>query len=469
MKTSSQPSPDSTPELSSNSLTDSTSELPPPGPLEIEPKEAGNAGDWADARVDLEVLDDEPTVFDTKIVGADDAASVLDARETAQNASVVAAPTVIEGGAPGALDAPHEGANLPSDEDIYAAGYVEPRGSRWPAIIIFLLLIGGIGIGAFYVKTKADAREARRWAPIEMPDRMAFVPTDWGAQTLGQKLQKSDKIRDVDAFAQAAKEIGLTNVTPGGYALPERAGPRDLARLFKAGPTHEKAVFPPGFTGLQIAARLQKEGFGGADGMEKLIYPAQGFSPYEGTLAPGTYWMPIRADGKTLIAQMQEEFAPMMKKLPQPFPTVNGKPLTKSEIVTIASLIERESNLKSEMPLVAGVMINRLQKPMRLQIDASVQYARIMADKEHKTRLYFKDYKFESPFNTYLNDGLPPTPICNPGLDALMAAARPAKTDALFYVYSPKLKKHIFASDFEGHKNNVAKARRERDALEAAN
>ena len=90
----------------------------------------------------------------------------------------------------------------------------------------------------------------------------------------------------------------------------------------------------------------------------------------------------------------------------------------------------------------------------------------IMADKEHKTRLYFKDYKFQSPFNTYLYDGLPPTPICNPGPDALMAAARPAQTSALFYVYSPKLKQHYFADDFEGHKANVAKARQERAAIE---
>ena len=378
----------------------------------------------------------EPTVFDQEIANSD------------------AIPVANDESAPA------------KNEEILAAGYVEPRGSRWPAIILTFLLIGGIGGGALYFKTKADAKEARRFAPIAMPDKMAFVPTNWGVQTLAQKLKNSDKIRDVDAFAQEAKEVGLTQVAPGGYALPQRAGPRDLAQIFKAGPTHEKAVFPPGFTGLQIAARLKSEGFGGATEMEKLIYPAQGFSPYEGTLAPGTYWMPLRADGKTLIAQMQEEFAQLMKKLPAPLPTVNGKPLTKSEIVTIASLVERESNLKTEMPLVAGVMINRLQKPMRLQIDASVQYARILADEEHKSRLYFKDYKFQSPFNTYLYDGLPPTPICNPGPDALMAAARPAKTNALFYVYSPKLKKHIFADDFEGHKRNVALARREREQLE---
>ncbi len=381
--------------------------------------------------------------------------------------------------APGNLDALSSGDDEPTifdkiiepqeeDDEIHAAGYVEPRAPRWRALLVWLLLIGGIGGGGLYYKIKADAREARRWAPIAMPDKMAFVPTDWGAETLAQKLKKSDKIRDVSAFIEASKAANLTAVTPGGYALPDRAGPRELAQIFKAGPTHQEVITPPGFTGVQVVNRLQKEGFAGAGEMEKMIYPAQGFSPYEGTLAPGTYWMPLRANGKTLIAQMQGEFAQIVKKLPQPLPKINGRELTTREVVTIASLVERESNLKDEMPKVAGVIINRLNQPMRLQIDASVQYARILDDKEHKSRLYFKDYKYESPFNTYLHGGLPPTPICNPGPDALMAAARPATTSALFYVYSPKLKKHVFANDFEGHKRNVATARRERDAKEQA-
>lgn len=425
------------------------------------------ANGWNAERADLDnLLGDttEPTIFDDEIEHRDQSDREAEeiSHEHHAGADAVNAPDV---------KAPDDEVKIVRDDEadeIHAAGYVEPRGSRWPAILVALLLIVGVGGGGLYYKMKADAKEARRWAPIEMPDKIAFVPTDWGASTLAQKLLKSDKIRDADAFTQAAKEVNLSTVMPGGYALPDRAGPRDLAKVFKAGPTHEKAIFPPGFTGLQIVARLKSEGFAGAEGMEKLIYPAQGFSPYEGTLGAGTYWMPVKADGKALIAQMQSEFAQMMKKLPQPLPSVKGTPLTKGEIVTIASLVERESNRKEEMPIVAGVMMNRLEKGMRLQIDASVQYARIMADKEHKTRLYFKDYKFESPFNTYLHDGLPPTPICNPGEDALMAAARPAKTPALFYVYSPKLKKHIFANDFGGHKNNVARARRERDAIEQA-
>ena len=452
--------------ISSHSSPDATPEPLQPENIEPTTDNSPPVSEWESARADLSQLLNapaEPTVFDEEIEDAED--NDFHEPESFDN---YGNDQHFEG---------DEAATAPDDEDEHAdiddddhavAGYVEPRGPRWPAILIGLALVLGIGGGGIYYKMKADAKEARRWAPIAMPDKMAFVPIDWSASTLAQKLQKSDKVRDAEAFTQAAKEVELINITPGGYALPEKAGPRDLAQIFKAGPTHEKAVFPPGFTGLQIAARLKSEGFGGANEMEKLIYPSQGFSPYEGTLGPGTYWMPIKADGKTLIAQMQEEFAGLVKKLPEPLPTVKGKQLTTGEIVTIASLVERESNLKSEMPVVAGVMMNRLEKGMRLQIDASVQYARILADKDHKSRLYFKDYKFESPFNTYLHDGLPPTPICNPGEDALMAAARPAKTSSLFYVYSPKLKKHIFANDFEGHKHNVAIARQERDAIEKA-
>lgn len=343
--------------------------------------------------------------------------------------------------------------------------YVEPRGPRWPWLVVLALLVGG----GLFAKSKYDEREARRFAPIAMPERLAIVPNEWSAITLAAKLKNNGKVRDESAFIQAAQEAKLENVTPGGYLLPATAGPRDLAQVFKAGPTHEKATFPEGFIGAQIAARLKSEGFRGADEMEKLIYPASGFSPYEGTLFPDTYWLPLRATGKELIAKMQEKYAEEIKKLPQPLPSVNGKPLTTRDIVIIASLIERETNSRAEMPLVAGVMINRLNKPMRLQIDATVQYARILQDKDHKARLYFKDLKIDSPFNTYRNDGLPPTPICNPGQAALLAAARPAVTDALFYVYSPKLKKHIFAADFEGHKRNVALARRERAAIEKQN
>ena len=235
-------------------------------PEPLQPEAFDDAALSSTSPSDLDALlggdDDEPTVFDVNI---EPNAEISDHEID--------------------IFADENGADV-DDEAMHVAGYVEPRGSRWPGILIALILVGGIGGGALYQKMKADAKEARRWAPIAMPDKMAVVPTDWGAETLAQKLKKSDKIRDVDAFIESAKAVNLSSVIPGGYALPTEAGPRDLAKIFKAGPTHEEVIIPPGFTGVQIVNRLQQEGFAAAGDMEKLIYPAKGFSPYEGTMAP---------------------------------------------------------------------------------------------------------------------------------------------------------------------------------------
>ena len=335
----------------------------------------------------------------------------------------------------------------------------------WPLFLLVVLGLAGAGIAFYFQKQKqrAAALEARRWAPIVMPDRMARVPADWSIKTLGERLQKTNKLRDSKAFEAAAREIGLKTIAPGGYALPKTAGPRDLVKVFKAGPTHGELTFPEGFTGMQIAARLNRNGFIGAKDFNRLVYPARKFSPFEGTLFPATYELPLRANGKLLVDQMQEGFAKQVKALPKPLPKVNGKPLTLAEVVTVASLVEREAASHEEMPLVAGVIINRLNLPMRLQIDAAIIYAYKLANKD-KDRLLYSDYKYPSPFNLYTNDGLPPAPICNPGATALKAAAKPAKTDALYYVYSPKLKQHRFARKYSDHLRNVRLGREERAA-----
>lgn len=338
----------------------------------------------------------------------------------------------------------------------------EPRRrSFWP----LLLLVPILGAGAYFYKERreADALYRRNRAPIVLPERMARVPAAWNARTLGERLQEKGKIRDVDAFREAAESVGLQSVTPGSYFLPKQAGPLDLARAFKAGPTHRDVTFPEGFTAQQFVARLRKNGFLGAEKMAK-IPPAQ----LEGKLFPATYEVPIAGDSAALIALFQDKWKEEMAKLPRPFPKIGGKALTPLEVVTLASLVEREAASREEMPLVAGVLVGRLRKPMRLQVDASIQYARVLADQGHKGRLFFEDLEINSPYNTYRNDGLPPAPICNPGAAALKAAARPAPTDALFYVYSPKLKRHLFAKDYAQHLRYVAQVRRERDEIKAA-
>ncbi len=339
------------------------------------------------------------------------------------------------------------------------------RPRRWLAPLVFLLLLAGAGAGGYlYYQRAQEKRRVYRFGPIVMPERIARVPSNWSVQTLADRLKKSGKIRDASAFDEMAEKVGLKSVASGAYYLPAKASPEDLAKVFKVGPTHVKVTFPEGFTGWQIAARLEKEGFPGAKELTPLLYPAGKTPPYEGTLGPDTYLLPIDASSKSLVARLQDGFKTTLKILPRPFPTVNGKPMTTSELVTLASLIEREAAGREEMPLVAGVILNRLNKPMRLQIDAAIQYAYLLQGhgQGHKSRLTFDDYKFPSSYNLYLNDGLPPGPICNPGKSALRAAAHPAKTDALFYVYSPLLKKHRFAKTYSEHLKNVRVSAKER-------
>ncbi len=126
--------------------------------------------------------------------------------------------------------------------------------------------------------------------------------------------------------------------------------------------------------------------------------------------------------------------------------------------------------MPDERPLIAGVLLNRLNINMRLQCDATVQYARrraeeigqLEAGEGHKARLLFDDLKINSLYNTYQNAGLPPGPICNPGEDSLKAAARPEASPYFFYVMSPKLGRHRFAKTFDEHKHNIALAKLEK-------
>ncbi len=337
-----------------------------------------------------------------------------------------------------------------------------PR-SKWPVFLFLLVLLGGAAFGGYtYLKRQEAKRQQLRFGSIVMPDRIARVPDDWSAMTLAERLQKTGKVRDATAFEEVAEGVGLKNVAAGAYDLPERATPLELARIFKAGPTLARVTFPEGFTGWQIAARLKKMGFDNADGFQTLVYPKGKTSPYEGTLFPKTYDLPFNAPPKALVSRLQKPFEQTLESLPRPFPKVDGKPLSTREIVTLASLVEREAASSKEMPVVAGVIYNRLNLPMRLQIDAAILYGQIMRGQGRKKRMTYADYKEKSPYSTYLNDGLPPGPICNPGEAALKAAARPAKTDALYYVLSPKLGVHRFSRRYSDHLKNVRLAAKER-------
>ena len=329
------------------------------------------------------------------------------------------------------------------------------------ALLSLVIAIAGV----FYWKREQDRQW--RWAKIVMPERLARVPEEWSASTLGKRLLATKKIRDAATFQEAAAQAGLKTVPVGGYELPKEAGPDDLAKIFARGPSHQKLTFPEGWTVAQMSTRLAKNGFVSGTQLRTLAYPAaQQVSPLEGKLFPDTYWLKLKASAPQLASRLREKHDEIVAGLPLPFPKAyNDKRLTLNEVVILASLVERETDIHSERALVAGVLLKRLRDRMRLQCDASVQYALQRAalargDETHQVPLR-KDYKFPSPYNTYLNYGLPPAPICNPGRDSLEAAARPKATEYLFYVWSPKWKRHRFAKTFSEHKRNIALARSE--------
>jgi UPF0755 protein len=181
----------------------------------------------------------------------------------------------------------------------------------------------------------------------------------------------------------------------------------------------------------------------------------------EGYLFPDTYDLPRHARPNDIIAMMVNRFRSVYAAL-----TIGGTERTPKEIVTLASLVEKETGVRLERSLVAGVFYNRLKKGMLLQCDPTVVYA-ALRDNKSLGVLSTEDLKYPSPYNTYLNSGLPPGPIASPGKESLQAAVRPAQTDYLFFV--ARLEGgHVFSRNLNDHNAAVSQYRADLAAARAA-
>lgn len=172
----------------------------------------------------------------------------------------------------------------------------------------------------------------------------------------------------------------------------------------------------------------------------------------EGFLFPDTYDLPPLLGAKAVIRRQLQAFE---KKI---LPLVPDEK-TRMRTLIIASMVELEAGVDDERAVIAGVIENRVSKKMRLQIDATVLYGM-----REWRRLFNKDYRHDSPYNTYRIDGLPPGPICSPSVASVKAALKPAKHEWLYYVALPN-RRHLFAKTYEDHLRNVARARKLRDGV----
>ena len=168
----------------------------------------------------------------------------------------------------------------------------------------------------------------------------------------------------------------------------------------------------------------------------------------DGFLYPATYSFQKNASSETIINEMLRGFE--LNINPNKNYITKNKLSIRNTLIT-ASLIEKEAKKEVDRPKIASVIYNRINKNMPLQIDATILY--IIG---HKDKLYNKDLAVKSPYNTYLNKGLPPSPICNPGIKSINAAIHPANTDYLFYVLNSKTNEHIFSKTYAEHSKNVS-------------
>lgn len=171
--------------------------------------------------------------------------------------------------------------------------------------------------------------------------------------------------------------------------------------------------------------------------------------PLEGKLYPETYRIPKDFTAEELVDLMLKTYTKETSEISE---RITSHPLGENGVLTLASIIEREANTIESMKMVSGILQGRMEIGMPLQADASIEY---VLDKPLK-ELTPEDLKVDSPYNTYTNRGLPPTPIGNPGIDAILAVLEPTRSDYVYYITDEEGNFH-YAKDFDEHRINVAK------------
>lgn len=247
----------------------------------------------------------------------------------------------------------------------------------------------------------------------------------------------------------------FNTIAPGGYKISRNQNAFTIAGILTSEPYMKWLVIPEGERKEQIANTLtQILDWNNQTKNEFLNYYASINQDYkEGVYFPDTYLLPKDETGgeiaKRFIDKFNEKFQPYAGK----FSKENIKWTT---AIKIASLVQREAAGESDMPLISGIIWNRLLKGMPLAIDATIQYAKGGPDDNYWTPLVKGDTKMESPYNTYIHKGLPPTPISNPGLPAILAVLNPEKTKCLYYIHDNSGVIHC-AITYTEHQANIEK------------
>lgn len=288
-----------------------------------------------------------------------------------------------------------------------------------------------------------------------------------GIYKIGQNLQAAGIIRSGAYFAFISRAGGRRlNIQTGMFDVSASMTTRDVAEKMSATKAKNetyKITIPEGFTAQQIAERVESHNLCSASEFEEIVENPSDYdisSPLftldnlEGFLFPETYFVDGTTTCQGLAARMVEQFHKIFQDGLKERAANSG--MTVRQIVTLASLIEKEARVPSERAIISGVLQNRLKTGMLLQCDASIQY--VLPKREQK--LYLSHLQIDSPYNTYLHPGLPPGPICNPGRASIESAINPQSTPYFFYVARGD-GSHVFSRTGEEHEQAKQRIKRE--------
>jgi len=295
------------------------------------------------------------------------------------------------------------------------------------------------------------------------------VPQGATTDAVGLLLARAGVVANPRVFTLQVREAGADGMLRAGtYELRTGMGYEAAIASLTAGPAvkYVTVTIPEGFTVEQIAARMEKRaGIPRAEFLALSDRGAAEFSadhPYlatsyrgslEGYLFPKTYRIEEGASARDVIEMMLDQFDEEIALVD--VDSVKARGMTLPELVIMGSIIERETKVAKERPIVSSVIYNRLSQRMRLDMCSTIEYV----IKQHKLRLTYADLNVKSPYNTYRHAGLPPGPIANPGLASLKAAASPADTQYLYYVLTGRDGSHTFARTSEEFARAKAKSK----------
>lgn len=311
-------------------------------------------------------------------------------------------------------------------------------------ITIVLTVIILLGLGAWW---------ANGIQPVNQKDntpKIFIVNKGEGVREIANNLKTQGLIKDPIVFFLITKEKGLDKlIQAGDFRLNSTMNANQVADNLTHGTLDIWVTIPEGLRAEEIAAILKKSMPSYMENWQTAL------DANEGYLFPDTYLLPRGADVNQIITVLKNNF----EKKYNSVAAIKTTNLTQLQTLTVASIVEREAIFDADRPIVASVIMNRLSLGMALQIDPTVQYALgydPQTSKWWKKDLTLQDLKIESVYNTYLNTGLPPGPISNPGISAIKAALNPANTDYLYY-YSDKQGHLHFAKTLQGHQANIQK------------